>query len=212
MEKLYKIALLEDHPLTCIGVKQALAPMHQIALEAATGVQLLGNLEANAIDLILIDFLLSSDSPIEMAKRIKAEHPEVKILVFSLTDNEDVHRQLLDIGVEGLLRREANSTTLFAAVRAVLQGQRILPEDTERLEHSHPRLAGTEKPAEALTERETEVLCGFCKGMTSFEIANALCISQRTVENHKQHIFRKCGINNTVEMMIYALKSGIVSL
>lgn len=209
MNKLHKIVLLEDHPLTRMGVKQALSPMYQIAFEASTKEEFFCKLKDHAADMVLLDILLPDGSGIEVARKLKAEQPEIKILVFSIETNEDSVRQLLDIGVEGILSKRANEPTIVKAVATVLKGEHFYLEDAEKLERDI-LISKASRPA-ALTEREQEVLRGFCKGMASFEIANALCISQRTVENHKQHIFRKCGINNTVEMMLYALRNGIVS-
>lgn len=211
MKRLHKIVLLEDHPLTRMGVKQALSPMYQIAFEASSQSEFFKKISNHATDLVLLDILLPDGSGIEVARRLKAEYPEIKILVFSIDTNESTVRELLEIGVEGLLSKRATEPTIVKAVATVLEGEHFYLEDAEKLERDI-LISKASRPAATLTEREQEVLRGFCKGMTSFEIANALCISQRTVENHKQHIFRKCGINNTVEMMIYALKSGIVSL
>lgn len=197
--------------MTRMGVKQALSPMYQIAFEAATKEEFFCKLKDHAADMVLLDILLPDGSGIEVAQKLKAEHPEVKILVFSIETEENRVRQLLEIGVEGILSKRANELTIVKAVETVLEGGHFYLEDAEKLERDI-LISKASKPASDLTEREQEVLRGFCKGMTSFEIANAFCISQRTVENHKQHIFRKCGINNTVEMMLYALRNGIVSL
>lgn len=211
MNKLHKIVLLEDHPLTRMGVKQALSPMYQIAFEASTIKEFFCKLKDHATDMVLLDILLPDGSGIEVARSLKAKHPEVKILIFSIETNEDSVRQLLEIGVEGLLSKRATEPTIVKAVATVLEGEHFYLEDAEKLERNI-LISKASRPATALTDREQEVLRGFCKGMTSFEIADALCISQRTVENHKLHIFRKCGINNTVELMLYALRNGIVSL
>lgn len=211
MNRLRNIALLEDHPLTRTGAKLALTPLFHVSLEASTMEEFFAKMQTEQVELVLLDIALPDGSGIEVARRLKQEYPQVRILVFSVDTSQDTVRQLLEIGVDGLLSKKSSESTIRHAVSTVIDGGHFYLEDEEKLERD-VLISQSPKPKVLLTEREQEVLIGFCKGMTSYELADALCLSQRTVENHKLRIFRKCGINNTVEMLLYALNNGIVSL
>lgn len=212
MGRIRNIALLEDHPLTRAGVKLALTPLFHFSIEASSSKEFFTKFEClKQIELVLLDITLPDESGIEVARRLKSEYPNVRILVFSVDTSEDTVRQLLEIGVDGLLSKRSSESTILHAVSTVIDGGHFYLEDEEKLERDI-LISQVSKPKTLLTEREQEILIGFCKGMTSFELADTLCLSQRTVENHKLHIFRKCGINNTVEMLLYALNNGIVTM
>lgn len=212
MTKLRNIALLEDHPLTRSGIKLALTPLFHVSVEASNVKEFFTKFnDGGNVELVLLDIILPDGSGVDVARRLKSEYPHVRILVFTVDTSQDTVRQLLEIGVDGLLCKKSSEATILQAVRTVIDGGHFYLEDEEKLERDI-LISQVPKPMTQLTEREQEILIGFCKGMTSYELADALCLSQRTVENHKLHIFRKCGINNTVEMMLYALNHGIVSL
>lgn len=211
MKKPSNIAVLEDHPLTRTGIRLALAPLYHIGIEASTVSELFARLQTVSVELLILDIMLPDCSGIEVASRVKHEYPDIKVLVYTVDTAEDTVRRLLEIGVDGLLSKKSSEKTVLQAVTTVIDGGNFYLEDEEQLERDI-LVSQAPNTSNALTERENDVLLGFCKGMTSFEIADALCISQRTVENHKLHIFRKCGINNTVEMLLYAIRNGIVVL
>lgn len=205
------IALLEDHPLTRGGLKLALFPAYHIELEAATVSEFFSKVGKKRIDLVILDIMLPDCSGVEAARRLRDEYPGIKILVFSVDSSEDTIRQLLALGVEGIVSKQSSEQALLQAVDTILAGGKFYLEDAEKLERDI-LIAQSTKSKVSLTEREKAVLLAYCKGMTSYEVANALCLSHRTVENHKQHIFRKCGINNNVEMILFAINSGLVTL
>ena len=213
MKKCHRIAILEDHPLTRAGMKLALQPHHSIAIEAGTAGELFCRLESQqeGVDLLLLDLSLPDMTGVQVAQRIKKEHQGIKILVCSIDTSPDTVRQLLEIGVEGLLSKNSSDVTICKAATAIINGGHFYLEDEEKLERSI-LISKNQKSIVPLSDREREVMIGFCKGMTSFEIADAMFLSQRTVENHKQHIFRKCGINNTVELILYGINNGIITI
>lgn len=213
MKRGHRIAILEDHPLTRAGIKLALQPHYSIVIEATTARELFQGLskQEEETELLLLDIILPDMSGVEVARWIKSEYPEMKILVFSADNTTETVRQLLEIGVDGLLSKNSSDKTICQAVETIIDGGHFYLEDEAKLERDI-LISKSQKHVALLTEREREVMIGFCKGMTSIEIADVMCLSQRTVENHKQHIFRKCDINNTVELILYALNNGIIAL
>lgn len=204
--------MLEDHPITRTGMKMALMPNYIISMEASTAGEfysLMGG--GKKIDLLLLDINLPDGSGVEVARRLRSESPDTKILVYSVEVSEQTLSQLLELNVEGIISKLSEEVAIQEAVRTVLSGGRFYLEDAEKLERD-VLIAKSAKPNVTLTEREKAVMLACCKGMTDAEVADVLCISVRTVENHKLHIFRKWNINNTVEMLRYAIKSGIVTL
>lgn len=206
------IAMLEDHPITRTGMKMALMPNYIISMEASTAGEfysLMGG--GKKIDLLLLDINLPDGSGVDVARRLRSESPDTKILVYSVEVSEQTLSQLLELNVEGIISKLSEEVAIQEAVRTVLNGGHFYLEDAEKLERD-VLIAKSAKPNVTLTEREKAVMLACCKGMTDAEVADVLCISVRTVENHKLHIFRKWNINNTVEMLRYAIKSGIVTL
>lgn len=203
--------MLEDHPLTRSGVKMALMPNYIVELEASTAGEFFSLLDDKEIDIVLLDINLPDYSGVEVARRLRRERPEIKILIFSVDASEETINQLLEINVEGIISKVSGENAVLEAVRTVLNGENFYLQDAEKLERDILIAKSVTKPSTALTEREKAVLLACCKGMTDAEVADALCLSVRTIENHKLHIFRKWGINNSVEMLRYAIRSGIVT-
>lgn len=211
MEKNIKIALLEDHPVFRTGLKLALTPLYQVAIETDSAVNFFEQLRVTPIDLVILDLVLTDYSGIEVARQLKATHPDTRILVFSIDLRNETMKQLIEIGVDGFMNKRADEEMIREAVATILKGQKYFVRPEEVLERD---ILAAEVPniSTKLTERERDIMLAFCKGLSSKEIAAQMCISQFTVENHKQHIFAKFGIHNVVELVTYAIRNKIIIL
>lgn len=206
-----QVALLEDHPMLRTGLKLSLAPMYHVALEAGTAAEFFTKVQSTHIDVLVLDIILPDVSGVEVAKRLRSEKPEIKILVLSVDSREETFQQLVQIGVEGFLSKNAPEEKLQEAIRTILDGETYYSRPECILEREI-LLSAQPRKHELLTDREYDVMLAFCKGLSCNEIADQMCISPKTVDNHKQHCFAKLGIHNMVQLVTYAVRNKIIVL
>lgn len=205
------VAILEDHPVFRTGIKLALSPVFHISLEAENAVQFFQKLPSSHIDIVVLDLMLPDMLGVDVAKRLKKDFPEIKILVLSVDAREDTFQQLLKIGIDGFLSKNSPEEKLQEAVKTIMDGETYFSRPENVLEREILISAQSTKH-EALTDREYDILLAFCKGLSCNEIAQQMYISPKTVDNHKQHIFAKLGIHNIVQLVTYAVRNKIIVL
>jgi len=207
--------LVEDHEIYRLGLKTAFQnnyPDIEIVAEAETGSEFFSLLKVTSPDIVLLDIKLPDMSGVEIARRLKQEKPEMKILVISTEDAEETIRELVEIGIDGFIsKREGGVKAIVEAIHSIMRGLEFFGKDIANILY---RVYVAKKRAAEETvvfsEKEKEIVELCSKGLQSKEIADRLNLSSRTIECHKTRIFRKLGINNTVEMVQYALKNGII--
>ncbi len=211
MIKTIQVALLEDHPVFRTGVKLSLAPVCHVALEAATASEFFTKLQTATIDIVVLDIMLPDASGIDVAQRLREEHPEVKILVLSVDGREETFVRLMQIGIDGFLSKNASEDKILEAVQTICGGGNYFSRPEDILERDI-LISACSRRHESLTERECDIMLAFCKGLSCNEIAKMMYISPKTVDNHKQHIFAKLGIHNIVQLVTYAVRHKIIVL
>lgn len=211
MIKTIQVALLEDHPVFRTGVKLSLAPVCHVALEAATASEFFTKLQSATIDIVVLDIMLPDASGIDVAQRLREEHPEVKILVLSVDGREETFVRLMQIGIDGFLSKNASEDKILEAVQTICGGGNYFSRPEDILERDI-LISACSRRHESLTERECDIMLAFCKGLSCNEIAKMMYISPKTVDNHKQHIFAKLGIHNIVQLVTYAVRNKIIVL
>lgn len=216
-ESMTNTILVDDHALFRLGVKSAITNSHSdicIVGEADCGAALFRLLETVTPDIILLDILLPDMTGIEIARRLKSERPEINILAISAENTTDAVQAMLDIGIEGFVsKRQGGADEIAQAIRTIMSGFAYFGSDISAIIYKiYVSKKRTADVIPEFTAREKEII-EFCRdGLLSKQIADRLCISSRTVDNHKNNIFRKLGINSTMEMVKYALKSGIIKM
>ena len=212
-DEIVKVALVDNHLLLRMGLRSALEHSGlklNVVVEAASAAEFFGLLAAQPIDLVLLDILLPDMSGVEVARLLRKEHPEVKILVLSAESKRNTVLQLVEIGIEGFITKGISMEELCRAVEYVSAGAQYFGLDVARLIND-VRIARDDRK-EVFTKRESEIIELCASGLTGKEIAGQLNISIKTVECHKNNIFAKMGISNSVELARYAIKSGIIDV
>ena len=154
--------------------------------------------------------LIQLGARIELARRMRAELPDVALLALSGDASAATLEPLLRIGIDGFLPKTAGDRTIEDAIRSVASGYEYFGADIARLIE---RISLAERAADSLfTPRELDVIRLSCKGLQYKEIADELGIKYLTVVTIKNNIFRKLGINNTVELVLYAIKKNLITL
>ncbi len=197
-----RVILVDDHPLLREGTRALLAQNAGIAVVGAAGdgkaaLRLVGEQHP---DVLLLDIHLPDISGVEVAREVRVRSPRVAILV--LTGYEDVGyaRGLLQLGVQGYLRKSASGAEIVAAIRAVAAGQTVLAPAVTRVVIANG--------VDPLTAREYEVLGLLARGQRNAEIARTLAVSVKTVEFHISHVLDKLGVRSRTEAILKARQQG----
>ena len=211
------VIIVDDHELFRLGVRAAIESRHPdiiIVGEAQSGNEFFDLLETVAADVVLLDIVLPDISGIEIARRLKTEYPAMKILAISAENSADAVQEMLDIGIEGFISKfHSNADILAEAIRSIIEGLEYFGKDiAEIIYRIYIAKKKTARVTSEFTETERRII-EFChKGFPAKLIADRLEISTRTVDWHKSNIFRKLGINNSLEMVKYAVKNGIIQI
>lgn len=193
------------------------------ALSGETGLELM---QANPPDVVLLDLGLPRMHGIEVTRSIKAQHPQVEVLIFTIFDEEDQVLEAVKAGASGYLLKGAPSDKIIEAIKEVHQGGTVIQPSLARRMLKHFRLAETAPAPEPrpstppsslgdtqkLSTRETEILQLIAKGVSNTEAATALGISKATIRTHLEHIYRKLEVTNRVEAVTEGLRKGLISM
>ena len=217
MKKTIKAILVDDHTIVRIGLRALLAAtdhdiLVEVVAEAASAAEFYEQMKDLDVDIALLDIRLPGESGIEIARRINAERPEICILMLSAEVNEDTIMELMTTTVGGFINKDCSPRTLFQAIEVVADGGIYYGRDIATLMNLiRASLSEKEKNA-SFTPIEEDVLRLSAEGLLAKEIGEQLGINPKTVSVHKSKIFRKLGINNSVELIRYALKQGLIKL
>ncbi len=211
-----RVMLVDDHALFRKGVVSLLAscPDIEVVGEAADGAEAVGRVGELMPDVILMDIHMPSLDGLEATRRIKAEHPYVKIVMLTVAEEDRSLFDAIKAGANGYLLKRVEPEEFLSMVRGISRGEapisrrmasRILGEFGK-----HVKGQPAEDPAGKLTPREREVLQYLTQGRSNKEIANTLCVSENTVKNHLKNILAKLHLQNRVQAVAFALREGLV--
>lgn len=197
-----RILIVDDHPLVREGVRTLIN--HQSGLEVVgEAADADGALEAIARlepALVLTDIGMKQISGIALAAQIRERWPAIHVIVLSMYDNPDYVHQAMQAGARGYVLKDAPSSDIVDAIRAVAAGDTFLSASLSR------QSARSDGPRPILSEREAEILACLARGMSSKQIAAEHDLSVRTVETHRQNIRRKLRIEGQAELIRYAVE------
>jgi DNA-binding NarL/FixJ family response regulator len=201
------VLLVDDHSLVRRGFRRMLEdePGITVVGEASDGFEAVDSAIALAPRVIVMDFALPSMNGAVATRRILAALPGAKVLMLSMHAEPDYVRTCLDAGARGYLLKNAMDLELVDAVKKVAAGDQVLDG---RL----GRLGGSAEPAPALSTRELEVLQLIVHGKSNKEIAVVLGLSANTVSVHRANIMQTLQIHNTAALVVYAIRTGLVSI
>jgi DNA-binding NarL/FixJ family response regulator len=205
-----RVFITEDHPIFRHGLAQLVSeqPDLEVCGEAGSGPEALDALRRIQTDLVVLDVSLSGTNGIETAKQLKAEHPNLPILMLSMYDESLYALRSLRAGASGYITKRAGTTEFLTAVRRILAGKIYVSQTlSEQLIYKVARGGdtGSTSPLDVLTDREMEVLNAVGEGKSTREIAESLNLSTKTIESHRLHIKEKLGLKNATEVIRFAV-------
>lgn len=211
----YRIIVADDHILFRQGVSHMLAasPACEVVAEAGDGPAVIARVQQHLPDIVLLDISMPGMGGMEVIREIKARNPGVRLLVLTMHNNVEYMAEALEAGADGYILKQDAYNDLITAIDTVCRGQSYLsPLIAGQMTRDFiKRLKGrTDKPAGTLTRRQREVLALVADGKTSRQIADTLCISVRTVENHRAAIMEKIGARTTADLVRFAIGKGYI--
>ncbi|HEV7459747.1 MAG TPA: response regulator transcription factor [Solirubrobacteraceae bacterium] len=207
-----KILIADDHGIVRSGLRLLLdrQPDMEVVAEASDGVEAVEAALSTRPDLCVLDVGMPRLTGLQAAREIKAQAPEVAVLILSMHDDERYVFEALQAGASGyVLKREADND-LVDALRAVARGDAFLTNAAERSLIRAWMEDETQGPQEPLTAREREVVKLIAEAHTNAQIADILHLSEKTVESHRANVLRKLGMRDRVELVRYAIRRGLV--
>jgi DNA-binding NarL/FixJ family response regulator len=147
---------------------------------------------------------------IEATKKVTSRYPEIKVIVLTMFEEISYFNKMIEAGASGFILKKTTSEELEKAITLVLEGESYFSEEFKNSVNMH--LKTKEKDSSSvLTEREQEVLDLICKGFSNVEIAKFLGVSSRTVDGFQAKLFEKTGAKNAPNLVMFAIKNGLVS-
>ncbi|MEG0499546.1 MAG: response regulator transcription factor [Rikenellaceae bacterium] len=212
------IVLTDDHTLFRNGLKMLLRGYEgfKIVGEASNGNELLRILATTPVDIVLLDISMPEMDGIEAAGIIMKNYPEVQIITLSMFGEEDYYFKMVSLGVKGFLLKNSSIDEVVLGIRTVAEGGsyfsgELLSSLVDSLQYAHSNQT-EEEDDNTLSLREKEILFQICKGLSNQEIGEKLFISKRTVDKHRANILAKTSCKNTANLVVYAIKNGLVEI
>jgi DNA-binding NarL/FixJ family response regulator len=208
MSNKLRVLLVDDHALVRRGFRRMLEdePSFQVVGEASDGGEAVKRAEQLRPDVIVMDCALPQVNGIEAMRQILKLLPDTAILMLSMHSEDTLVRQAMEAGARGYILKNAMDLDLVTAIKKVAGGQTVLDPQISR--------GGTLKGERdtGLTQRELEILQHIVAGKSNKEIATELNLSVNTVSVHRANIMDALGIHKTAELVVYAIRNGLVSL
>jgi len=207
-----KILIADDHAVVREGVKQIVSETSDmvVAGEAENGQQVLDLSQTIKEGVILLDIAMPGRGGIDTLKQLKAERPDLPVLILSMYPEDQYAVRALRAGASGYLTKESAPEELIAAIRKVSGGGKYVSSSlAEKLAVHIER--ESEKPIhERLSDREYQVVLMLASGRTVKEIADELALSVKTISTHRVRALNKMGMKNNSELTYYAIRKGLI--
>jgi len=205
-----KVAIVDDHKILRDGLKVLLHEMENvdIVIESSNGKEFIDELQNVTPDLAIIDInmpVMKGDEAIRIARK---QLPNLKIIVLSMNNEEQYFQTMNQLGVDGYIIKESDYEELERAITCVLKGGKYFSQELlVNLVNNR-----TTKINLILTDREVEILKYLCLGLSANEIADKLLISVRTIEKHRSDMLLRTGSPNSISLVVFAIKNGLVKI
>jgi DNA-binding NarL/FixJ family response regulator len=207
-----KLLIVDDHEIIRVGLRLMLQDTDiEVAAEATSSAEAISAVEKSVPDVVLMDIRMEGGDGLNTLGRLKLDHPDLPIVLYSAYDNPTYIARAVALGAAGYVLKSAPRERLIEALNIAISGESAWTrEELRRVTGAlaTPRLSqDIEVP---LTQRESEVLRQMALGLTNKEIAKMLGISYETVKEHVQHILRKVGVTDRTQAAVWAVRKNLV--
>jgi DNA-binding NarL/FixJ family response regulator len=208
-----KVLIADDHGIVRSGLRMLLERQTDIEVigEASDGAEARDMAIRDKPDLAILDVKMPKLTGLQATREIRAQAPDVSILILSMYDDERYLFEALKAGASGYVLKSGADTDIVEACRAAMRGEMFLyASAVTTLVHDYVERGGEGEHFDILTPRELEVLKLIAEAYSSKQIATELFISVKTVERHRQNILGKLGMSDRVELTRYAIRRGLI--
>jgi len=211
MSGIVNVMLVDDHAVVRMGFKLLLEAASDIKVvcEAESGEQAVKQYAEQMPDVVVMDITMPGMGGLEAIERILAKNAQAHILVLSAHEDSVHPKRVLNAGALGYLTKRSAPEELIKAIRTVASGKMYLEAGVAQ-QMAIQQLSGEKNPVDVLSAREFEVFMALAQGKSTNEIAEALCLSPRTVGTHLYNIKQKLNVGNQAEMALIAMRSGLI--
>ncbi len=212
-----RVLLADDHRILREGIKALIGDQEDMLVvgEAEDGQATLKMVAQLKPDVVVMDIAMPLLNGLEATRQIRRDHPQVKVLILTMHENEEYIRQVLAAGALGYVLKDAAARDLLGAIRTVNQGEAVLSPAITRLVIEDYLRWGDIRPEDTsngLTAREREVLQLIAEGYTNKEIADILSLSVKTIQSHRSNLMNKLDLHDRGELIKYAIQKKIIDI
>jgi DNA-binding NarL/FixJ family response regulator len=218
-----RVILADDHALVRGGIRALLntLPDVEVIAEANDGREALSLIEIHQPDIVLMDIAMSGMNGLEATLHAARDFPNVRVIILSMHTNEEYVLQALKAGAAGYLLKDAGTSELELAIKAVARGEtylsppvskHVISEYVRRVSSSSEEEEASGPSLNKLTLRQREILQLIAEGHTTQDIAHVLNLSVKTVETHRMQLMERLDIHDIAGLVRFAIRSGLVSL
>lgn len=209
------VVIVDDHPIVRAGIRQYLSSTcgFNVLAEAGDGLTALKLCQQYQPDLLLLDLNIPELPGIEVLRQLANQKSATKVLILSAYDDAEYIAMLLECGASGYVFKGSLGNQLLDAAQSVIRGESWLsPQIAGRLFCRNRSQSNQLNIKELLTRREIEILVLIANGLENDEIADKLCLSKNTIQNHVSTIYNKINVPTRAKAIIYAINCGLVKL
>jgi DNA-binding NarL/FixJ family response regulator len=206
-----RVLLADGHPVVRLGVRQILREhFHSVEVgEAGSGAEVLQRLQDRRWDLLILAINLPDRNGLDLLPEIRAVAPALPVLVLTIHGEAEYGLRVLQHGAAGYVTKDSSPETIALAVERILAGGRYVSSTLAARLATHLATGSYDLPHETLSSREFQVLRLLASGLSVAEIAAALTLHVRTIGTFRRSILRKLQLNNTQEIVYYAIRHGL---
>lgn len=206
-----QILIVDDHQILLDGIEAMLHGVgdFKVVGKCSDGNTALNFLSENQVDVLLTDLYMPKMTGMELTQKVKRRFPDVKVLALSVSYDVSIVHDLIDAGISGFIIKTIGRNELVEAIKTIAQGNIYFSREVSN-EILRSLSNRTEEEVYHLTEREIEIVKLIAQELSNAEIANKLCISERTVETHRKNIYRKTNTKTIVGLIKYAVEHKLI--
>ncbi len=207
--KIIRVAIADDHIIFRKGLATILneISMVKVVAETSNGYELLDYLKTRAADVILMDIKMPGMDGIVATRRVSEKYPDISVIALTMHEEIGYFNEMIEAGARGFLLKKTTQDQLEEAITAVFRGENYFAEE---FAISVGKTSSSPRVKIVLTDREKEILEYICKGFSNVEISKKLGLSQRTIDGHRARLFDKTGAKNAPNLVLFAIKNGLV--